>query len=105
MFNTDEVLIAARDMVNDRSVIVDHAVREVTYVHLMLAEHQILWANGVASESFHPANTSLSTIAPEQRAGLLDIFPEVGHDLHSYGAFARRNLAKPEAAILLQRFA
>ena len=101
LFNTDEVLIAARDMVNDQSVIVDHAVREVTYVHLMLAEHQILWANGVPTESFHPANTSLSTIAAEQRAGLLEIFPDIRRDLHSYGAFARRNLDKPEAAILL----
>lgn len=101
LFNTDEVLIAARDLVNDHSVIVDHAAREVTYIHLMLAEHQILWANGVPTESFHPANTSLNTIAAEQRAGLLELFPHIKRDLHSYGAFARRNLDKPEAAILL----
>ena len=100
LYNSDEV-IAARDMVNDHSVIVDHSVREVTYFHLMLAEHQILWANGVATESFHPANTSLNTIAQDQRAELLALFPELRRDLHSYGAYARRNLDKPEAAILL----
>lgn len=105
LFNADEVLITARDMVNDHSVLVDHSVREVTYIHLMLAEHQILWANGVATESFHPAQTSLSTIAPDQRRDLLELLPHIRRDLHSYGGFARRTLDKPEAAILLHELA
>lgn len=101
LFNAPEVLISARDMVNDHSIFVDHSVREVTYIHLLFAEHQILWANGVQTESFHPANTTLQTIEADQRAGLLDLFPDVQRDLHSYGGFARRNLEKSEAAILL----
>ncbi len=101
LFNAPEVLISARDMVNDHSIFVDHSVQEVTYIHLALAQHQILWANNVPTESFHPANTTLKTIAPAQRDELLQLFPHVALDLHSYGPFARRNLKKPEAAILL----
>ncbi|WP_299301161.1 Hint domain-containing protein [uncultured Litoreibacter sp.] len=101
LFNAQEVLISARDMVNDHSIYVDYSVREVTYIHLMFARHQILWANGVPTESFHPANTTLETVEPQQRDALLDVFPDLADDLQSYGGHARRNLAKPEAAILL----
>ncbi|MGC9371367.1 MAG: Hint domain-containing protein [Paracoccaceae bacterium] len=104
LFRTPEVLIAAEDLVNDRSIMVDHALREVTYVHLLLERHQVLWANGVESESFHPANTALDTISPEQRDRLLRCWPELEHDPYSYGDFARRNLSAPEAAILQHEF-
>lgn len=100
LFNTDEVLVAAEDLVNDHSVIVDHALREVTYVHVLLDRHQVIWANGLETESFHPSNTALETVAPEQRAGLLQILPGLADNPFAYGDFARRNLTSPEAAIL-----
>lgn len=100
LFQSSEVLVAAEDLINDRSIMVDHAVREVNYIHLMLERHQIVWANGVETESFHPANTSLETVLPEQRAQLLSYLPSLENDPHSYGGFARRNLTTSEAAIL-----
>ncbi|MFN4170582.1 MAG: Hint domain-containing protein [Pseudorhodobacter sp.] len=100
LFNTAEVLVAAEDLVNDHSVMVDHALREVTYVHVLLDRHQVIWANGLETESFHPSNTALETVAPEQRAGLLQILPGLADNPHVYGDFVRRNLSAPEAAIL-----
>ncbi len=100
LYNAPEVLISAQDMINDRSVFVDHSVKEVTYFHLLFAEHQIVWANGVPTESYHPANTTLDTLERGQRDGLLSLFPELGDDLHHYGPHVRRNLTKAEAAIL-----
>lgn len=100
LFNTSEVLIAARDLVNDTTVTVDHSVREVTYIHLLLPRHQILWANGVETESFHPANAALSTLENADRGRLLNMLPELEFDPNSYGPYARRNLNKSEAAIL-----
>jgi hypothetical protein len=102
LFNQSEVLVAAHDLINDSSVFVDHAVQEVTYHHILLANHQVLWANGVATESYHPASTSLETIEDNQRGALLELFPDLAHDLHSYGGYARRNLDRAEAAILIQ---
>ncbi|MBL4916390.1 Hint domain-containing protein [Szabonella alba] len=100
LFNTPEVLVAAEDLVNGRTITVDHSLREVTYVHILLERHQVIWANGLETESFHPSNAALDSIAPDQRSGLLAILPELAGDPLAYGDFARRNLTAAEAAIL-----
>lgn len=101
LFNQPEVLVAASDLINDTSVYIDHSLREVTYVHLLFRNHQVIWANGIASESYHPANTTLETVDAEQRGSLLNLFPDIKADPHSYGPYARRNLDRSEAAILM----
>lgn len=100
LFNVPEVLMAAADMIDERAITVDHALREVTYIHLLLARHQIVWANGVETESFHPANTALEALDAAQRQTLLALRPDLDADPHLYGAHARRNLSASEAAIL-----
>ena len=100
LFNTSEVLVAARELINGTTISTDLDVREVTYVHLLLPSHQILWANGVETESFHPANADLSSIGEVDRIRLLAQFPDLELDPHLYGGYARRNLSTSEAAIL-----
>lgn len=100
LFNTSEILVAAEDLVNDHSITVDHQMREVTYVHLLLEQHNVVFANGLETESFHPSNTALDNIDPSQRVGLLKILPEIGENPHAYGDYARRNVTTSEAAIL-----
>ncbi len=100
LFNTPEVLIAAKDLVNASTISVDLALREVTYIHLLLRSHQILWANGVETESFHPASATLSTLGQADRLRLLARYPALEFEPHTYGGFARRSLSTPEAAIL-----
>jgi hypothetical protein len=100
LFNTPEVLVAAEDLLNDQTVIVDHTLREVTYVHILLQRHDVIWANGLESESFHPSNTALDTVDPAQLGQLLQLLPGVEANPHIYGDYARRNLSASEAAIL-----
>jgi hypothetical protein len=100
LFNTPEVLVAAENLINDQSITVDHTVREVTYIHLLLGQHNVIWANGLETESFHPANAALDTIEVTQRDGLLRILPDLADNPHAYGDYARRNLSASEAAIL-----
>lgn len=100
LFNTPEVLVAAKDLVNGSTVTVDLQLRQVTYVHLLLPRHEVIWANGVETESFHPAATALSTLSDNDRKRLLEHMPLLQVDAHAYGAFARRNLSSSEAAIL-----
>ena len=100
LFNTPEVLVAARDLVNAGNVTVDMALREVTYYHVMLEQHHVLWANGIETESFHPASTALTTLDAQDRARLLALHPGLDHAPHRYGGFARRSLSRSEAAIL-----
>lgn len=100
LFDTPEVLVSARDLVNGGTVTVDESLREVTYIHLLLPDHQILWANGVETESFHPASADLATLGDDDRRRLLDHRPELAADPRGYGRYARRNLTRGEAARL-----
>lgn len=99
LFNTPEVLVTARDLIDGRHVTVDLGQREVTYVHLMLDSHQVVWANGVETESFHPASAAWGALAAQDRRRLLRVRPELADDPYNYGAYARRNLTASEAAI------
>lgn len=99
-FDEAEVLVAARDLVNDKSITVDHAAREVTYIHLLLARHEVIAANGVLAESFHPASASFGALDERDLGRLLGLYPQLDADPFSYGAFARRRLSSSEAAIL-----
>ena len=100
LFNTPEVLVRAQDLINDTTVTVDYALREVTYVHILLERHNIVFANGLETESFHPSNTALDMIEDEQREGLLGLLPQIADNPQSYGDYARRNLSASEASIL-----
>lgn len=105
LFNTEEVLIKAEDLLNDVSVCVDHALREVTYTHILLSQHNVVWANGLETESFHPSNTAMDTIDPVEREALLSLFPSIAQNPATYGDYARRNLSSSEAAILRHEMA
>ena len=100
LFNTPEVLVAAKDLINGDTIRVDMSVREVTYIHILLEKHEVVWANGVETESFHPASAALSSLGMVDRKRLLDAHPELEFDPHTYGRFARRSLSSSEAAIL-----
>lgn len=100
LFNTTEVLVTAKDLINDHSIHVDRQIRTVTYVHLLLDRHQIVFANGLETESFHPASMPIQAIDPAQQQALLDRVPGLERDGSVYGDFARRSLTSAEAAIL-----
>jgi Hint domain len=90
LFNVDEVLVRAQDLLNDGSVTRDHAVREVRYVHVLLEAHNIVWANGLECESFHPKGAALDAAQRNAVHGLVG----------DYGDVVRRGLTAGEAAIL-----
>lgn len=101
LFNTPEVLVTARDLIDDRNVRQDIRLKEVTYIHLLLDRHQVIWANSVETESFHPASAALPALREGDRARLLAGLPQLIEDPLSYGDYARRNLTKSEAAIMM----
>ena len=61
MFGEDEVLVAAKDLVNDCSVRILEG-GEVTYVHLLFDAHEIIFAEGLATESFLPGPMVLNDL-------------------------------------------
>lgn len=105
LFNADEVLVAARDLVDGAAVKFETRLTEVTYIHLLTERHEVIRANGAETETFHPAASRLDQVEPGQRAALFALMPDLERDPFAYGAFARRNLTAPEAAILRHRAA
>ncbi|WP_167766936.1 Hint domain-containing protein [Jannaschia formosa] len=95
-----EVLVRAGDLVDDARVLRDHGAREVTYIHLLFARHQVIWANRVEVESFHPGDADLSRLNPSEREELLEIAPGADTDPSAYGPHARRCLTAAELALL-----
>lgn len=101
LWGEPEVLVRAADLVGDRYVTVDHSLRETWYIHLMLERHEVIWANGLEVETFHPGVMGLEHLSREQRALLFDRRPELSDNPDLYGAPARRMVSRAEAAILL----
>jgi hypothetical protein len=96
LWNTPEVLVEAAHLIDDRAVTVDCSARSVDYVHILFEAHQIVWANGVATESFHPEAAAEGSLSPADAAAIAALTGG------TYGAFARRPLTAAEAAILAQ---
>lgn len=100
LFNADEVLVKARDLLNDHTIVRAHQLTHVTYIHMMLEQHEIVFANGVPTESFHPASAALGTLRVEEQKRLLTRVPQVKGNPLAYGSYARRTLSASDAAIL-----
>lgn len=77
MLGENEILSAARHLVNDRSVLVDFALAEVTYLHLQFDAHEIVFSDGLATESFNPGPAAVAAIPDASREELQSLFPHV----------------------------
>lgn len=94
-----EVLVSARDLEDGRKVRRDFSLSSVTYVHLMLEQHEIITANGVPCESFHPGLADPRVLAWHARS-LERAHPGLIADPARFGDTARRCLDRGEAGIL-----
>jgi len=57
-------------------IFVDEAVDEITYFHFLLDKHQVVYAEGVPSESLFTGPEALKALAPEVREEIFAIIPE-----------------------------
>jgi hypothetical protein len=80
MFGTPEVLVAAIKLTALPGVYVDTEITEVTYVHLVFDDHQIVFAEGAPTESLLSGSQMLSILPNAAREELLMLFPELGQN-------------------------
>lgn len=101
LFGETEVLVAARDLVNDRSVLRIEG-GEVDYVHILFDRHQVVLSEGLPTESFLPGPQTSSCFEAEAINEICAIFPELDpHTGAGYSPAARRTLRPFEARLLL----
>ncbi len=101
LFGVEEVLVAAKDLINSKTIWADASFREITYCHLLFDRHQVVIANGVACESYYPGEMTLPTFDAAVQEEIFDIFPELAIDMSSYGPAARPLVKAFEAAPLV----
>ncbi len=98
-FGTREVLCAARHLTGQAGIRTEEG-GSVTYYHMLFDEHEIVYAEGTATESFHPGGHAIGTLADAAREELFTLFPELRAMPESYGNTARRCLKRHEAMLV-----
>jgi Hint domain/Bacterial Ig domain len=103
LFGEAEVLIAAKDLVNDYTVRSQEGGM-VDYVHILFDRHQVVFSEGLATESFLPGPQTTRSFERECVEEICSIFPELNPDTGlGYSPAARRTLRAYEARVLIAR--
>ncbi len=100
LFGESEVLVAAKHLVDGIHVTQD-AGGTVTYIHMMFDEHEVVYAEGAATESFHPGDVGLTAVSDPAREELFALFPALRTNANGYGQTARRCLKRHECDLLV----
>ena len=100
LFGEQEVLVSAKDLVNDYSV-TRCSGGDVTYVHLMFDRHQVVYSAGLATESFLLGPQTTKVFERKIVDEICTLFPEIDPETGlGYSPAARRVLKKFEAKLL-----
>ena len=100
VFGTPEVLVAAKHLIDGRNVTSCEG-GSVTYVHLLFDQHEIVMANGLATESFLPGPQTVEAFEDDVIDEIAMLFPDLDLETgQGYGDAARQVLKKHEAKML-----
>ena len=104
LFAESEVLVAAKDLVNDRSVTrVEGGM--VDYFHILFDRHQVVFSEGLETESFLPGPQITSSFEANMVEEICTIFPELEPETgEGYSPAARRTLKSFEARVLSRKW-
>lgn len=104
MFGADQVLAAAKDLI-DGDMIHMGPADDVEYFHILFDDHEIIFAEDVPTESFHPGEQALNTTTAKMQAEIFELFPELAEEVvtrptarmvlksHEAKAFVRQSAA------------
>lgn len=101
LFGEVEVLVKAKDMINDCSVRYCNDLSRVTYHHILFDRHQVICANGVDCESYLPGPMTMAGFDAGTQDEIMELFPELRNNLDNYGSAARPLIKRREAIPLL----
>lgn len=77
MFGTNELLVPARQLLDLPGIGICADVTEITYVHLMFDQHEVLISNGAETESLYPGPQALAAIGKDGAEEIYAIFPQL----------------------------
>ncbi len=77
IFGTDEVLVAAKQLLPIDGVSIAADLQEVTYRHFMFDTHQIVMANGAETEALYTGKQALKSVGSAALEEIFALFPEL----------------------------
>lgn len=77
LFNQARLLCPAVSLVNLPGIRQLSVGSPIDYVHILFDNHEVVFVDGQASESFFPNQEGLSALSPLARAELIALFPEI----------------------------
>ncbi|MCV6584631.1 MAG: Hint domain-containing protein, partial [Marinibacterium sp.] len=77
MFGTREALVPAKKLTGFPGIEVDAGTREVTYHHILLSNHELIFSNGAWTESLFTGAQSLRALSPDAVEEILALFPQI----------------------------
>ncbi|WP_120503430.1 Hint domain-containing protein [Sulfitobacter mediterraneus] len=101
LFNADEVFVSAKHLIGAKGICQKNSA-ETTYLHVMLDQHEVIYVNGIATESFFAGTTGVASVSDKSREEMFQIFPDLRSNVGSYGPTARDCLTGREAKVLVQ---
>ena len=77
MYDEDEVLVAAKDLLTLDGVKILSPMFGVTYLHLLFDTHEVVYANGAEAESLYTGPEAMKALSAEARAEIYALFPDI----------------------------
>ncbi|MEL6595437.1 MAG: Hint domain-containing protein [Pseudomonadota bacterium] len=102
LFGMEEALAPAKSLINHNTVLIDHGVASVTYLHLLFDEHEIVLADDAPTESLFPGEQALDAFSDQNRSEVFDLFPELRAMPANFGPTVRTVLRAYEGQVWTQ---
>ena len=99
LFGVTKALVAAKDLLNDQTILRETTLETVEYFHILFDQHEVLEAHGTLSESFFPHAATVEDFGAEQRKELFALFPELARGSDGY-AVAYPGLLAHEVSLI-----
>ena len=77
MFGTPDVLISAIKLTALPGVYIDDQLSDVEYFHILLPEHEVIFAENTPTESFHVGPVALNALSSAATEEILELFPNL----------------------------
>ena len=75
-----EGLVAAKHLLGIQGVEIAYNMAEITYVHIMFDDHEVIYSEGAASESFYTGAVAMNALDQAARREIIELFPELAQD-------------------------